>query len=70
MCCTCMCRSVGLVVDERVGFGVVICPIVAAFVPVLMKLFLGFLALEPPKAEVHGLGFPQDDGKVGDANSR
>jgi hypothetical protein len=43
-----MCGSVGLVVDEWVMFGVVVCPIVAAFIPVEMEMLLGFLALELP----------------------
>ncbi len=43
-----MCGSVGFVVDGWVVFGVVVGQIVAAFVPVEVKLFLGFLALEPP----------------------
>ncbi len=44
-----MCESVGLVVDWRVVFGVVIRPFVpAAFVAVVTELFLGFSALEPP----------------------
>ena len=40
--------SVGFMVDGRVLFGVVVGQIVAAFVPVEAKLFLGFLASEPP----------------------
>ncbi len=43
-----MCGSVRLVVDGWVVFGVVVGQIVAAFVPVVGKLFLGFMALEPP----------------------
>jgi hypothetical protein len=38
---------VGLVVDGWVMFGVVVCPIVAAFIPVT-ELLLRFLAVEPP----------------------
>jgi hypothetical protein len=67
VCCTCMCGSVRFVVDGWVVFGVVVCPIVAAFVPVVMELMFGFLALGPPLVEVHGLGLLWDDGKVGDA---
>ncbi len=43
-----MCGSVGFVVDGQVVFGVVVGQIAAAFVPVEAKLFLGFMALEPP----------------------
>jgi hypothetical protein len=63
-----MCGSVGLMVDGWVVFGVVVCPIVAAFIPVVTKLLLGFSALEPPYAKVHGLGLLRDNGEVGDAN--
>ena len=38
----------GLVVDGWVVFGVVVCPIVAAFIPVVTELLFRFLALEPP----------------------
>ena len=40
--------SVGLMVDEWVMFGVVVRPIVAAFIPVVMELLLRFLTVEPP----------------------
>ncbi len=43
-----MCGSIGFVVDGWVVFGVVIGQIVAAFVPVEAKLFLGFTTSEPP----------------------
>ncbi len=43
-----MCGSVGFVVDGRVVFGVVVGQIAAAFVPVEVKLFLGFTTSEPP----------------------
>ncbi len=61
--------SVGLVVDGWVVFGVVVCPIVAAIIPVVTELMLGLLASEPPQVEVHGLGLLWDDGEVGDTNS-
>ncbi len=51
-----MCGSVGLMVDWWVVIGVLVCPIVAAFIPVVMVS-----ALEPPKAEVHGLGLLRDN---------
>jgi hypothetical protein len=41
-------ESVGLVVDGCVVFGVVVFPIVAAFIPVVTELLLKFSALEPP----------------------
>ncbi len=65
-----MCGSVGFVVDGQVVFGVVVGQVATAFVPVEAKLFLGFTALEPPYAEIHGLGFPWNDGEVGDADCR
>ncbi len=40
--------SVGLVVDGWVVLGVVVCPIVAAFIPVVVELLLRFSAAEPP----------------------
>jgi hypothetical protein len=60
--------SVGFVVDGWVVLGVVVCPIVTAFIPIVAELLLRFLAAEPPQREVHGLGFTWDDGEVGDAN--
>ncbi len=50
------------------GAGVIVCPIVTAFIPVVAELLLRFLGAEPPKAEVHGLGFSWDNGEVGHAN--
>jgi hypothetical protein len=61
--------SVGLVVDGWVVFGVVVCPIVAAFIPLVTELLLRFSALEPPYVEVHGLGLLQDNGEVGNTNA-
>jgi hypothetical protein len=43
-----MCGSVGFVVDGRVVFGVIVGQIATAFVPVVAKLFLRFMASEPP----------------------
>ena len=43
-----MCGSVGFVVDGQVVFGVVVNQIVAAFVPVVVELFLGLTASKPP----------------------
>ncbi len=43
-----MCGFIKIVVDGWVMFGVVVCPIVAAFVPVVMELMLEFSASEPP----------------------
>jgi hypothetical protein len=40
--------SVGFVVDECVVLGVVVCPIVTAFIPLVAELLLRFLAAEPP----------------------
>ncbi len=40
--------SVGLMVDGWVVFGVVICPIVAAFIPVVTELLLRLFEAEPP----------------------
>ncbi len=42
------CGFVGLMVDGWMVFGVIVCPIVAAFIPVIIELLLGILALEPP----------------------
>ncbi len=64
-----MCGSVGLVEDGWVVFGVVVGQIASAFVPVVVELFLGFTASQPPEAEIHGLGFPRDDGVVDDVGS-
>ena len=63
-----MCGSVGFVVDGWVVFGVIVGQVATAFVPVEAELFLGFAASEPPQAEIHGLGFPWNDGEVGNAN--
>jgi hypothetical protein len=60
--------SVGFVVDWWVVFGMVVCPIVTALIPVVAELLLRFSAAEPPQAEVHGFGFLRDNGEVGDAN--
>ncbi len=60
--------SVGFVVDWWGVLGVVVCPIVTALIPVVAELLLRFTAAEPPKAEIHGLGFLGDNGEVGDAN--
>ena len=43
-----MCGSVGFMLDGWVVFGVVVGQILAAFVPIVAKLFLGFTASEPP----------------------
>jgi hypothetical protein len=40
--------SVGLMVDGWVVLGAVVCPIVAAFIPVVTELLLRFSASEPP----------------------
>ncbi len=40
--------SVSFVVDWWVVLGVVVYPIVTAFIPVVVKLLLRFLAVEPP----------------------
>jgi hypothetical protein len=40
--------SVGLVVDRWVVLGAVVCPIVAAVIPVIVELLFRFLAEEPP----------------------
>jgi hypothetical protein len=40
--------SVGFVVDGWVVLGVVVCPVVTAFIPVVVELLLGFLVVEPP----------------------
>ncbi len=40
--------TVGFVVDWWVVLGVVVCPIVTAFIPVVAELLLRFLAVEPP----------------------
>jgi hypothetical protein len=60
--------SVGFAVDWWVVLGVVVCPVVTAFIPVVGELLLRFLAAEPPYVEIHGLGFLRDNGVVGDAN--
>ncbi len=41
--------SVGFVVDGWVVLGVVVCPIVTVFIPVVAELLLRFLAAEPLK---------------------
>ncbi len=60
--------SVGFMVDWWVVLGVVVCPIVAARIPVAAELLLRFSAAEPPKVEIHGLGFLRNNGEVGDTN--
>jgi hypothetical protein len=40
--------SVGFVVHGWVVLGVVVCPIMAAFILVVAELLLRFLAVEPP----------------------
>ncbi len=40
-----MCGSIGLLVDVWVVFGVVVCPIVAAFVPVVMESMVEILGI-------------------------
>jgi hypothetical protein len=40
--------SVGPIVDGRVVLGVLVCPTVAAFIPVVAELLLRLLAAEPP----------------------
>ncbi len=40
--------SVGFVVDGWVVLGVVVCPDVTAFIPVVVELLLRFLVAEPP----------------------
>jgi hypothetical protein len=40
--------SVGFVVDGGVVLGVVVCPIVTALIPVVVKLLLRFLEAELP----------------------
>ncbi len=40
--------SVGLAVDWWVVFGAVVCPIMAAFIPLVTELLLRFLAADPP----------------------
>jgi hypothetical protein len=40
--------SVGFVVDGWVVLGVVVCPIVTAFILLVAELLLRFLAAEPP----------------------
>jgi hypothetical protein len=46
-----------------VVFGVVVCPIKAAFIPVVTDMPLEFSESEPPEAEVHGLGLLWDNGE-------
>ena len=62
-----MCGTHGLVVDVGMSFGRVIRMVVGAEGPVLANLSLGFAALEPPEAHVHGFHFFSDDSFVGNA---
>ncbi len=63
-----MVGSVVFMVDWWVVLGAVVCPIVAALIPVVAELLLRFLAAEPPYAEIHRLGFLRDNDEVGDPN--
>jgi hypothetical protein len=43
-------------VGVRVVFGVVVSPVFRASVPVITKLVLGCMAMEPPEAHTHHFG--------------
>jgi hypothetical protein len=65
---TCMQALVGFVVDVRVVFDVVVCPVLGPCIPLITKLILGCMAMEPPKLHIHHLGPAGDNSLVG--NSR
>jgi hypothetical protein len=53
---TCMQALMGFVVGVRVVFGMVVGPVLGARIPVIMKLILGCMVMEPPKLHIHHLG--------------
>jgi hypothetical protein len=63
-----MLASVGLVVGVRVVFGVVVGPVLGTCIPIITKLILGCVAMEPPKLHIHHLGPAGDNTLV--SNSR
>ncbi len=64
----CMQASMGFVAGVRVMFGIVVGPVLGVHIPVITKLILGCVAMEPPKLHIHHLGPVGDNSFIG--NSR
>jgi hypothetical protein len=60
--------SMGFVVSVRVVFGVVVGPVLGACIPVISKLILGCVAMEPPKSHIHHLGPAGHNSLVGNSS--
>ncbi len=57
----------GFLVSVRVVFGVVVGPVLGARIPVITKLILGCVAMEPPNLHIHHLGLAGDNSFVGNS---
>ncbi len=64
---TCMQASMGFVVGVRVMFGIVVGPVLGACIPVITKLILGCVAMEPPKLHIYHLGPVGDNSFIGNS---
>ena len=58
-----------LMVEYRMMFGAVVGPVFGAFIPIVAKLALGFMAAKPVKTIVLGFGLLLDDGDFDDTDS-
>jgi hypothetical protein len=64
----CMQALMGFVVGVRVVFGMVAGPVLGACIPVVTKLILGCVAVEPPKLQIHLLCTVGDNSFVGNSH--
>jgi hypothetical protein len=60
--------AMGFMVGVRMVFSIVISPVFGARIPIVTKLVLGFLAMEPPKLHIHHFAPTRNNSIVGNTS--